>query len=97
MTVEKDYTEDAEILFEKNIVIGGYAYLVIFGVHVNGGFVCIPNFGIGCEASDFAYQVGYNQEKLMKAGLSEEAAREIALYIDSWLQDNNELIRQKRR
>lgn len=96
MTIEKDYTEGTEVLFEKNIAIGGYTYLVIFGVHINGGFICIPNFGVGCEASDFKYQVGFNQDKMIKAGLNEEAAKEIALYIDSWLQDNSELMQQKR-
>ena len=97
MKIENDYTEDAAILFEKNMAIGGYTYLVIFGMHINGGFICIPNHNIGCEASNLEYQIDYNKDKLVKCGLSEDAAQEIAAYIDSWLMDNAAIVEEKRK
>jgi hypothetical protein len=85
---ENDFTSDTKVYFEHNIAIGGYTYLVIFGRHINGGFICVPNWKWGCEASDLQYSSGYNKEKLMAAGANEEVAEQIARYIEEWLEEN---------
>ena len=89
--LESSFTSNVKIYFEHNIAIGGYTYLVIFGKHINGGFICVPNWKWGCEASDHINSAGYNKEKLVEAGADEEAAEAIAKYIDGWImvqQDN---------
>lgn len=43
---------------EESISVGGFSFLCIFGEHINGGFLAIPNWNICCElgdANDFAY------------------------------------------
>ena len=46
---------------EINIDAGGYSFLCIFGEHINGGFLAIPNWNICVELSenknDFEYNV----------------------------------------
>ena len=37
---------------EKNIDAGGYSFLCIFGTHINGGFLAIPNWNICVELSE---------------------------------------------
>lgn len=86
--LESSFTTDVKIYFEHNIAIGGYTYLVIFGKHINGGFICVPNWKWGCEASDYNNSVGYNKEKLIEAGAGEEVAEAIAKYIDEWIKIN---------
>ena len=90
MKLESDFTSETKIYFEHNICIGGFTYLVIFGRHINGGFICVPNWKWGCEATDLRYSVGYNKEKLMIAGANEEVAEQIARYIENWLEENKE-------
>lgn len=60
---------NAEAFFEISFCANGSHFLVIYGKHGNGGFCCIPNFGIGCEMSDEPNDVFYNTEKLTAAGL----------------------------
>lgn len=79
---ERDFTENVRIHFEHNIEFDGMTYLVIFGTHVNGGFICVPNHGWCCEASDFANSTGYNTGKLVEAGASNGAAKAISEYIE---------------
>lgn len=43
----KQYTVEA--LFEVSFNANGSHFLVIYGKHGNGGFCCIPNWGLGCE------------------------------------------------
>lgn len=81
---EHDFTSDVKIHFEHSIEVNGMTYLVIFGTHVNGGFICIPNHNWGCEASDYANSAGYNAGKLIEAGATKEVAKAIAEYIDNW-------------
>jgi len=85
---EGDFTGSTRILFERSLAIEGFPYLVIYGEHVNGGFICIPNKNIGCEAATFPDSQDYNEEKMTKAGLKESAAREIADYIDAFIKGN---------
>ncbi len=74
----KQYTVEA--LFEVSFNANGSYFLVIFGKHGNGGFCCIPNWGIGCEMAD-AQDVFYNTEKLSAAGLNGCDAEAVAKVI----------------
>lgn len=43
---------------EMNIDVEGYSFLCIFGEHINGGFLAIPNWNVCVELgdeNDFAY------------------------------------------
>ena len=75
-------TYKANVRFEKSIDIDGCNYLVIYGTHINGGYIAIPNWNICCEAAAKAGETFYNTEQLIKAGLSENAAKGIAYAID---------------
>ena len=86
-TVEKvkDYTNTAHVIFEHEIDINGYSYLIIFGRHINGGFISIPNWRIGTKmASDGA--IIYNTEQLEHCGLDPATALTIARYISETLE-----------
>lgn len=71
----------AEARFEVSFNANGSHFLVIYGKHGNGGFCCIPNFGIGCEMSDEPNDVFYNTEKLSGAGLTWADAEAVAKVI----------------
>ena len=86
----KDWTEEASIIFEHDITIGDCSYLVIFGRHINGGFICIPNWNIGCEAAGDG-DILYNTDKLIQCGLDIEVAGAVAEYIHNFLQEHPEL------
>ena len=94
--LEQDFTKESKILFEHSLAIGGNTYLVIYGVHINGGFICIPNYKIGCEAASLTMQEEFNKEKMIEAGLKEEPAAAIARYIEEWLTKNEEAMQQVR-
>lgn len=79
---EHDWTPTVKICFEHSISVNGSEYLVIFGRHINGGFISIPNWNICCEASDILPTAGYNAERLVQAGMDEETAVAIANYVD---------------
>ena len=69
--------------FKKSIVeisvdSNGFNFLVIFGKHINGYFIAIPNHNICVEASA-AKDTFYNIERLIGvAGLNETEASDIA-------------------
>lgn len=67
----------ASVIFESNVAIGGYTYLIIYGKHINGYYCCIPNWKIGCEMAE-SEEVFYNTEKLIAAGLKEDIAEQVA-------------------
>lgn len=48
---------------EINVEFAGYSFLIIFGKHINGWFIAIPNWGISCEAAH-PRDVFYNTERL---------------------------------
>ncbi len=75
-----DYTDKAKIIFERDIQFNGCSYLVIYGRHVNGGFIAIPNWNICTEAGD-SDGILYNAEKLTLAGMEPSAALTLAEYI----------------
>lgn len=80
----KDYTEDSTIIFEHDIQFNGCSYLVIYGKHINGCFIAIPNWNICAEAGD---SVSYNTEKLESCGLDSETALTIAQHIKETLEN----------
>lgn len=55
----------------------GFNYLVIYGHHINGGFIAVPNRGICTEASD-PKAVSYNTEKLNRLFKDPELSRSLA-------------------
>lgn len=58
----------------------GNYYSVIFGKYANGGFCCIPNWGVGCELSFFD-DVFWNTESIHKVLKKKRVARFIATVI----------------
>ena len=66
----------ASVLFECNIAVGGWTYLIIYGKHINGYFCCIPNWKWGCEMAE-PNEVAYNSDKLIDCGADPEVARAI--------------------
>lgn len=63
---------------EISVDSNGYNFLVIFGRHINGGFIAIPNHGICVEASSEGGDTFYNEERLLAAGIGEQEAADIA-------------------
>lgn len=90
-TIITDHTKECYIYFEHSIPINGCEYFLIFGHHTNGGFICIPNWNICCEASDSIGSVGYNASKLLIAGISQgfnkEIVTKLALHIEEFLEN----------
>lgn len=69
--------------FEISVDYNGFNYLVIFGHHVNGGFITVVNHGICCEAST-SDSIAYNMDRLTRAGMKRGAAQEIAASIAAY-------------
>ncbi len=63
--------------FEIQVEHKGCSYLVIYGEHINGGWCCIPNWGVGCEMGSTG-DIQLNAEALERAGLNASAAKAIA-------------------
>lgn len=49
---------------EINIDVNGYSFLCIFGEHINGGFLAIPNWNICVELSADANDFAYNSDQI---------------------------------
>ncbi len=58
----------------------GYSYLVIYGKHINGGFIAVPNHYKCCEAGN-TIDVFYNRERLESCGFDKKTAKAIAMAI----------------
>lgn len=86
----KDYTKYSGIYFAHSIENTSYSYMVIFGYHINGAFIAIPNWNICIEASD--YPSNYNYNKLITAGLTPMSANTVSSYINTWLEDNSDYV-----
>lgn len=65
--------------YDAMVSARGYSYHIIVGTHAYGGFLCIPNFGIGCELASFS-DVFWNQESIA-LHLAHEEATYLALAI----------------
>lgn len=68
---------------EISVDCGKFNYLVIFGHHINGGFIAIVNYGICCEASS-PDSINYNTERLIRAGMTRKHAQEVAASIAAY-------------
>lgn len=68
---------------EISVDFDGFSYLVIFGSHINGGFIAIINHGICCEASS-PDNISYNVERLIRAGMARKPAQEVATSIAAY-------------
>lgn len=66
----------------------GNYYSIIFGRYVNGGFCSIPNFGVGCELSNFS-DIFWNTESLSKVLKSKREAKVIAMAIAEFTRWSN--------
>ena len=42
----------------------GLSFLVICGIHINGAFASIINYGVSCELSNFPESYNYNASQL---------------------------------
>ncbi|MBP3806863.1 MAG: hypothetical protein ILA13_00445 [Eubacterium sp.] len=84
--LENSFTDSVRVLFEHSIAVNGCSYLVIFGEHINGGFIAIPNWNICVEASWHSHDTFYNTERLIGAGMDSEVAEAIAEHIDMMIQ-----------
>ena len=51
--------------YEMNINALGWSYHVIFGSQINGHFLCIPNWDIGCELAAYD-DISWNLNSLLK-------------------------------
>lgn len=90
----KDYTKHCGIYFEQDIEDEDFSYLVIFGYHINGAFISVPNWKICIEASDLQYNENF--EKLIIAGFSEKQAKTISEHINNWIANNFETVEKIR-
>ena len=52
---------------EMNINSHGLNFSCIYGIHINGGFVAILNWGVAAELSDNGCSVAYNTSKILEA------------------------------
>ena len=68
---------------EISVDYDGFNYLVIFGQHINGGFIAVLSHGICCESST-PDNIFYNTERLISAGMKKRAAQEIAASIAAY-------------
>lgn len=91
----KDYSKHCGIYFEHSIDDENWSYLVIFGYHINGAFIAIPNWKICVEASDLEYNE--NKLALMEAGLDESKATTVSNYINNWIKDNADIVENRRK
>lgn len=87
-----DYSDDCNIYFEHAVDFGDSSYLILFGHHINGGFICVINHGWVCEACDRSFSVDFNMNNLIRAGATPEVALAIARYIDNWIRENKDVI-----
>lgn len=50
--------------FEMGLTARGYYYHLIFGHQTNGGFLCIPNWNVGCEIAELNNK-SWNMDSLL--------------------------------
>ena len=88
---QRDHTESLGICFEHDIAWNGHSFLVIYGKHINGHYIAIPNWGVCCEAG-YPQDSFYNTERLSRLDLPEGAAGAIASYIEEAVEVVDELV-----
>ena len=74
---------DVEDVHEVSIDYDGFNYLTIFGHHINGWFIAIPNHGVCCEAAcptDIFYNTGMLREFFNDSKVGQALSKGIAEY-----------------
>lgn len=79
-----EVTETQEFSMDWN----GYRFLIIYGHHINGWFIAIPNWNVCTEASE-PEDDDYNATKLAKLNLYDGAPVYIAKAIKEHWEDKN--------
>lgn len=59
------HTYDVEKTYETDVDWNGHNFLIIYGHHINGWFICIPNWNISTEAGSPTDEF-YNAERLSR-------------------------------
>lgn len=74
----RDYKVLGEVKETHSIIVecDGHSYTLIFGKYEFGGFLCIPNWGIGCELASFNDKY-WNTESLSKVLKRKRAVKAI--------------------
>lgn len=85
--MSKNFASSCTVFFAGNVEHDGFSHYVIFGKHINGGFVAIPSLGISAEQS-LHNDRGYNVNKLTGAGMEEKTAEAIADFCADWIREN---------
>ena len=85
--LSRNFADACKIFFAMDIESDGLAHYVIFGKHINGGFIALPRNGISAEQS-LNNNRGYNVEKLIQAGMSEKTAEDIVAFCEDWIKKN---------
>lgn len=52
---------------EVTITGHGLSFLCMVGLHVNGAFAAIINFGVSAELSEYPDEIGYNSSQIVAA------------------------------
>lgn len=78
-------TYDCEETTEISVDSNGWNFLVIYGKHINGYYIAIPNHNVCCEAAE-PDDTFYNEDMLLRAGIGETEAADIALAISTVMQ-----------
>jgi hypothetical protein len=71
--------ESHQHYYDLMVAANGFSYHIIVGSHAYGGFICIPNLGIGCELASFC-DIFWNQESIARH-LAPDNATYLALAI----------------
>lgn len=76
---------------EISIEVGGMSYLIIYGRHVNGWYLCMPGWNVSCELGNPADCLAWNLDSLTgafhKVGYEPEWAKKLAVEILNTIYD----------
>ena len=53
--------------YEISVDANGYGFHLIFGSQINGKFLCIPNWNMGCELGPYQDRI-WNVDSIIKTG-----------------------------
>ena len=89
MSAEIKHTYEVSQTSEISVDWNGYNFLVIYGKHVNGWFIAIPNWEISVESA-FPGDLFYNTEKISKVISIDGAAGALAMAIKEHFERNKD-------
>ena len=58
----------------------GYYYHMIFGNQINGNFLCIPNWHVGCELAGLD-NISWNMDSLLQCGIQQIVYEDISAIV----------------